>query len=439
MAISMPGMGSGLDINLMVQTMVQAEMNPSINQLKKSETNINTELAALQQLEEALTTFNDTLDKLSDPDEFGSLKISMDEDAGKLFGMRITDGAMPNSYQIQVDQLAAKHKVSVFSGADEVPAGDYTITVGGETMTLTVDDSNNTLKDVMETINKSEDNPGVTASIVNGANGAELVLTSNETGKANAIEISKDGTALQPKELQKAQDAILFVDGIEIHSTSNKVENAIEGVTIDLKKAQKGEVFRVDVEPDQGAMTESINTLIDSYNTLFSTIKGLTRAPVGQPRPALASDSMTQSMLSQLRSALSTPVAGSSFNTLAELGIVTTMNGDLEVDDDRLKEALEANPMAVADVFTGSEGVIANLQSVVDQYIGGEDDKGTSKDGLLETRIEGLNDELSDIGDEWKVLDQRAENLTERYTAQFVAMDLAIQQMNATMSSLTYL
>ncbi len=436
MAISMPGMGSGLDINLMVQTMVQAEMTPSINQLNKSEANINAELAALQQLEEALTTFNDTLDKLSDPDEFGSLKVSMDEDAEKLFGITVDADARPNSYQVEVKKLAEKHKVSVFSG-DTVPAGTYEITVDGKTLKLDVKEGENDLKSVMDAINKSEDNPGVTASIVDGK---QLVLTSNETGAANKISITDSSGASMVKDtLKEAQDAELVVDGITVTSATNKVENAINGVTIDLKKAAAGETFRVDVEPDTGAMTDSVNTLIDSYNTLFSTIKGLTRAPVGQPRPALASDSMTQSLLSQLRSALSTPVAGSSFNTLAELGIVTTMNGDLEVDDDRLKEALEANPMAVADVFTGSEGVIANLQSVVEQYIGGEDDKGTSKDGLLETRIEGLNDELSDIGDEWKVLDQRAENLTERYTAQFVAMDLAIQQMNATMSSLTYL
>ena len=436
MAISMPGMGSGLDINLMVQTMVQAEMNPSINQLKKSETNINAELAALQQLEEALTAFNDTLDKLSDPDEFGSLKVSMDEDAEKLFGVTVDPDARPNSYQVEVKKLAEKHKVSVFSG-DTVPAGTYDITVDGKTLKLDVKEGENDLKSVMNAINKSEDNPGVTASIVDGK---QLVLTSNETGAANKISITDSSGASMVKDtLKEAQDAELVVDGITVTSATNKVENAINGVTIDLKKAAAGETFRVDVEPDTGAMTDSVNKLIDSYNTLFSTIKGLTRAPVGQPRPALASDSMTQSLLSQLRSSLSTPVAGSSFNTLAELGIVTTMNGDLEVDDDRLKEALEANPMAVADVFTGSEGVIANLQSVVEQYIGGEDDKGTSKDGLLETRIEGLNDELGDIGDEWKVLDQRAENLTERYTAQFVAMDLAIQQMNATMSSLTYL
>ncbi|WP_067583293.1 flagellar filament capping protein FliD [Endozoicomonas ascidiicola] len=442
MAISMPGMGSGLDINMMTQTMVQSELSPRINQLKKSEATINGELAGLESLESALEAFNKTLEKLSDPDEFGSLKVSMDDDGEKILGVSVEGDARPNSYQVTVQQLAEKHKVSVFEG-ETVAAGSYDIAVGDKTFTLDVGAEDNDLESVMNAINKSKDNPGVTASIINGD---QLVLTSNESGAENVISIKDDsGNALAVTELQKAQDALLTVDGIEVKSSSNKVENAINGVTLDLKKnTAEDEVIRVDVETDLDTMTDSVNDLIDSYNKLFGAIEDLTRTPEGGSRPALASDSMTSSLLSQLRSALSSPMEGSAFSNLAEMGIITTMNGDLEVDEDQLEKAFESNPMAIADAFTGSEGVVANLQTVVEQYIGGTEkdedgEDGKSFDGLIKTRVDSLKDNLDGFDVQWSDLEKREAALTERYSAQFIAMDLAIQQMNSTLSSFTYM
>ena len=39
-----------------------------------------------------------------------------------------------------------------------------------------------------------------------------------------------------------AQDAIVFVSGYEIHSNSNTVTGAIDGVTLNLKKAEEGKL-----------------------------------------------------------------------------------------------------------------------------------------------------------------------------------------------------
>ena len=53
----------------------------------------------------------------------------------------------------------------------------------------------------------------------------------------------------------------------------------IEGVTIDLKEVttdpDDGGPITINIEPDTGAMEESINAIIDAFNGVVSTIDDL--------------------------------------------------------------------------------------------------------------------------------------------------------------------
>ena len=76
------------------------------------------------------------------------------------------------------------------------------------------------------------DNPGVSATLVYGVNGAQLVLTSSATGAGNTIQVSASGgdgglaqltyaagATSNYTEQQAAQDAIVVISGVEHHSS----------------------------------------------------------------------------------------------------------------------------------------------------------------------------------------------------------------------------
>ena len=55
--------------------------------------------------------------------------------------------------------------------------GSLTLSLGGRSFTVTVGEPGNTLADIRNAINSATDNPGISASIINAADGAHLVLS----------------------------------------------------------------------------------------------------------------------------------------------------------------------------------------------------------------------------------------------------------------------
>jgi len=103
-----------------------------------------------------------------------------------------TGTAVAGSYKIEVTQLASALKASSGAFTDsstQIGTGTLTITVGGQAMNLSIDGSNGSLASIRDAINKASDNPGVSATIVNGTDGAHLVLSGTRTGAANGFTV----------------------------------------------------------------------------------------------------------------------------------------------------------------------------------------------------------------------------------------------------------
>ena len=113
MAISMPGMGTGLNLQQLAKGMSQAAMAPKSNELTRAMHGIKAETAALERLESSLEGFYKSLDKLTDPNTFGTLDIKMSSDAKKIFGIKVDETAKPDNYSIEVKQLATRDKWAI--------------------------------------------------------------------------------------------------------------------------------------------------------------------------------------------------------------------------------------------------------------------------------------------------------------------------------------
>ena len=155
------------------------------------------------------------------------------------------------------------------------------------------------------------------------------------------------------------------MSGYEIHSDSNTVSNAIEGVTLTLKApTEEGSTVLLGVDRDDAAIQDAAKKFVDAYNSLGGTIKSLSRYDAStEAAGTLLGDAMLRNIESQVRKLISSPVAGvnGNYTTLASLGITTQADGTLKLDTVRFNAALAANPGAVSDIFTSSNGVAVKL------------------------------------------------------------------------------
>ena len=74
------GLGSGLDINSIVEQLVSAERAPAANRLTQRESKANEELSALGKFKSALATFKDSVAKLTDADTFQGRTVTVGDD-----------------------------------------------------------------------------------------------------------------------------------------------------------------------------------------------------------------------------------------------------------------------------------------------------------------------------------------------------------------------
>ncbi|OED41061.1 hypothetical protein ACH42_14995 [Endozoicomonas sp. (ex Bugula neritina AB1)] len=466
-SISMAGMGTGLDVYGMAESMAVAETSAKTNQLTEKETEIDEELAALQTLDSALNGFYNTLNKYSDPSVFGSVTVNMNGSASDYASVEVDDDAVPNTYKMEIEQLATQHKVQAMSTVDpadpdgeplpaEVPVGEYTLGVGDEQFTFEIEAGKNSFTEVADQINEDSNNPGITASVMNDGTNSYLTLTANESGVDNRIELSKTGGVVpELKLLQEPQDAKYTIDGVALTSPDNTIDDVIAGVTIELDQVttdpDDGGPFTFEVEPDTAMMEESINAIVDSFNGVMKTIDDLTETTFdegGEPvRQPLAGDSMLYSIEQELKDVLYSSF-DDTYSSLAAIGIMSDANGELEVDDDILQEALEEDPDAVSDMFVDPGGIIDGMQEVSAKYVGRaeemtdeegnaidpeEDNDGSyvSSTGLIDDRVDNLNQEKDDVEDGWLDLEARYDSIYQRYLNEYIAMDIAVAEMNS--------
>ena len=131
MATTISGIGSGLDINGIVEQLVAAERAPTNNRLNLQEARANAELSAVGQLKSALSTFRDSLEALSELENFQKRAVAISDD--EVLSATVDSSAVPGTYDIEVTSLASIQKLRSGAFADATAAigtGNLTITVG---------------------------------------------------------------------------------------------------------------------------------------------------------------------------------------------------------------------------------------------------------------------------------------------------------------------
>ena len=474
--VGITGIGSGIDIDSIVKTLVNAEKAPKTNQLDLLEKQTTTRISALGSLTGALNTFKTAIDALNKPALFESRTAS--SSSSSVLKATATTTASAGTYSVQVQQLAASSKVALqsVSASGSTPAtfnsGTLEISAGTSSISVDITEANNTLAGMRDAINEAGKDSGISAAIITDDSGSRLVLSSTKTGAGNDIQVAvtEDGVTtgsnaltsqaftptvdpgnadafLKPSSdtgaggvITQAKSAKLTIDGLQLVRNSNKIEDALEGVTIDLVSAQSatdltdGKTISLTVGVDKASVKSNLQKFVDAYNALISSSAQLTAVvevegsdPVAGP---LVGDSTVRSVMSGLRNEIVKMTGGSedSVKALASLGITTDEDGKLSIDDTLLTTALDSNFDQVGSYLTGEDGLMGRLSDFVSGYV--------ATDGVLKQRDSALRGTLQNIDKQRESLDKRVESLQTRLYAQYNAMDSLVGQLSRTSESL---
>jgi flagellar hook-associated protein 2 len=403
--------------------------------LKKQMDGIKGQQSALSTLNTKLSTFQTMLKDLNKASNLQAQKATMSQEGV----MTVTSNGKASSgqYNFFVEQLAQSHQVGLSLDSETAPLpadGVFSLTVKGKTIDIDLAtlSAGSTVKDLVSKINDAKDNPGVKATLVRTDGKVNMVLTSKDSGLENAISVNYSGDATNSlgaaisgkTDITKAQDARLRMGGdnpLTITSASNKIENVVDGLTLQLTKAQKsGDApLLVNIEQDKEAVTGSLKKFVDSYNELVDELAKMTSSDPKAPG-ALSSDSGVRSLKSVLSNSVRDLPNGLS---LSSLGIKTDKAGKLSFSETDFNKALDKDPELLGKALLGDDGLLKRMSDSLDPY--------TKRDGALKGRKTGLEASEKRIKERMDALDRRMDSAYKRYLNQFSTMNQMLQTMGA--------
>ncbi len=323
-----------------------------------------------------------------------------------------------------------------------------TITINGVDFSI---NKNTSLNDLISKINGNSD-ANVQASFDSLTN--KLILTSSETGENN-ISLSETGTnllnvlgltetnadneeVLASNSQVLGKNAILYVNGNKVISTSNTItgeSSGISNLSITVKKPTSDYTSNpddpssvtLDIEPDYSKIEEALNTFVSAYNDVISTIKTSTTSS-----GTIGSDATLRSLSSTLKNILSgTNENDGAYNLLSQIGISTSSSdiSNISIDSTKLKEALKDNTYSVkqllSDGYTAQEntGVFDKMADTLSAVL-------DSEKGYFATYTDSINSQITS-------LNKRIDSANEKLTAYQTLITSKFNKMDSTMSSLS--
>jgi flagellar capping protein FliD len=183
-----------------------------------------------------------------------------------------------------------------------------------------------------------------------------------------------NAVTIRKRQLIAGTDASITIDGVTVTRSTNTIDDILTGVTLDLLKADAGTTVTLNVGRDIDALMEKINTFVTSYNNIASYIRTQSSydGTKQQSGGLLFADGTLASVKSDLTSILVRKVWGvsSDFSTLGMVGVSVSREGQLAIDDSKLRGCLTANFNDVQKLFTASgtasTGTLAYISHGID-------------------------------------------------------------------------
>ncbi|WP_349780471.1 flagellar filament capping protein FliD [Xanthomonas sp. WHRI 7065] len=428
--------GSGLDIPTVVSTLVSRQKDPEQARINKAGSAATTQLSAISQIKSSMTTLKSALDKVISSADTNAYKATVPTDAG--FTATTTSSSAPGNYSVEVVSLASAQKLASGAFVADATVGSGTLTIGYGEKKITVDISGtDKLTDIAAAINKAAGGKGVTASVVTANDGQHLVFNAVDTGTKGALTVSASDPSLSSltygpgvsgglTQSVAATDALVRVDGFERTSSSNTVTDIVPGVVLNLTKAAEGTKVTLGVAADTSGLKANLTAYAAAYNTANTLLaKSSAYDPTTKTAAALTGDSLVRGLQQQLRGQVS-----GNLTELKSLGLTIDKDGVMSFDGGKFDTAIAADGGAAAEVLGKDSKFGSAMTKLLDSNVNANNGTLTLRSDSLNKQIKGYEDDLDD-------LDARMTKLSDRYTAQFTAMETMISKLQSSTSSLS--
>jgi flagellar hook-associated protein 2 len=327
-------------------------------------------------------------------------------------------------------------------------------------------DATDSLQEVVDKINA--EGVGMSASIINdgsGANPYRISFTSRFSGAAGRAIVDTGALDLSLDTLSRGDDAVAFfgsddpAKAVLLTSSTNSLDNVVQGVTIDLNSTSDDPVELV-VTRDTAKIESAVQGLVDAYNSVIDAIDSQTfYDDESQRRGALLGDSTASNIRASLfRTIQSSPegVSGQ-FDFLFQIGVSVGSGSKLELDTERFRSALEddfesvetllaasrrtpSDPIELAPGITtpnteerfSERGLAQQIKSLVDGLT-------NSIDGLLTVRDQTIDSQIETQRDRIESINRQLDSKRARLEAQFLAMEQAIASLSTQQAALATL
>ncbi len=448
--ISSLGIGSGIDFESMVTGLLDAEFQAPTVQLETEQEELNTELSAVGVMKSAMQDFKDVVETLSDTSTFEK-RTGTSADTTK-FTISATDGAPIGVFGIEVTQLAQAHKLTLDVASAEttttIGSGRLTFSIGSSSFNIDIAAGTDTMQDIVNAVNNSEDNIGVSASIIDTDAGATLVFTSNNSGVDNAMQIAVtdddgnhtdtsglsqlvyEGTTSNMTETDAALNATMNIDGKAVSSASNTFTTALTGVTITAIaiETSSGTETNATISQDTTAIATHIDDFIDKYNAIVTVMDTYANYDSdSESSGPLHGDSTTRTFYSLFTKQATEKVSGltGNYQYLASLGISRDRNGMLEINQAAtLSTAMTSNMASVKQLFTDtSDGIATRMEELMDSYL--------DSDGVYTQKELAISEEIRQNLIDFEELEADYVAQEETLRARFSYLDASLAQLDS--------
>ncbi|KIV71985.1 Flagellar hook-associated protein FliD [Bacillus mycoides] len=349
-------------------------------------------------------------------------KVTTSQDG--YINVKADGGAIAGTFNMTITQLAQRHQIASkeIKMDDKLPRNE-TLQLGGKELKVTTD---MTYKDLINRINDGD--YGVSAYTL----GDKIFMSSKKEGTAGEINFSgnasklfqdmglanTDGTAVNT--INAAQNAIYSINGIKGDSSTNTIE-ALPGVKIELLKVTEQ---KVDEKPDgekPDASTKTTDPKAKGIDLRFTVsdsnvtdASNIIKKMVADYNKAVSTIDIFagkggafqgQAIMQSVRQAMNNVVTFSQDgNYLFSFGVQLKQDGTMEVNDEKLTQALKEKPDAAKQFFFGSNGLGKMMEEPLDKLFG---DKG-----VVGERVKGIDSRVSDL--DKKIKDIEAQNLQKQ-------------------------
>ncbi|WP_429127269.1 flagellar filament capping protein FliD [Aeromonas media] len=454
MAITSAGAGSGIDLESVITASIAAKKAQLQQPITTKQTSTNITLSGIGQLKSSLTAFTDILDTLSKPGAFNKRAINITQNKDDpVLKMESKSGGSNGQYNITVNKLATTSRQEGIFDSSTAPLvtqdGQLTFKAGDKEFTVDVK-AGDTLQNIRKRINNHGDNFGLSANIVNTADGkAKLVIDSGVSGDGKDLTISGNTGELglltsKMAQTQAASSAEILVDGNVLKSDTNVFDDTIQDLKLTVLRVSdtdsNGDLKsnKVDITTDKTAIEETVQKFIDGYNALQEKLSGLGKrnSIVGgvsqDDGGALAGDSITRAISNFMTNLITNPGGTSTtYSTIFELGVKMDNKGKLSLDKDKFGEAVDKNFDQVAALLGGDEGLAATLTKGLKEY--------TKSGGMLAQRTDTLNSDLRSLSQKQATTNEQLVKYEAALRAQYGSLDALLVKMNNSAAALTAL